>query len=506
MQVHTLASGRSTRKWAVPAVIGVVIAVAAATVILPKLRTTKAQASTAEEPLKTFDPKTTVVLPEGKLRVAGIAMGPVRREELATEVGVPGQITINADRRVEIRPRVPGVVRSVAATIGRKVKAGEPLITLDSADIGTARLNLRARQRELTTARVEATWKREVAANVEALIPLLRKNTPAKELEATFRDRLLGAFRGDLMGSYADFEVASHEEEKQFTLHKQGLVGEHPVFVTQHTREAKQARFEAQLEQTRFDAAQQTRLADQAVRAAEAAVIDAAQRLRILGVSEEIAKVLAPNAVGTTATPGEYEDVTLYEITAPFEGTIVARSAVPSQRVELADAMFTLADLTTVRVTAGVPESRVGLLPRMGKPTVSLTAAAYPGQTFEARVIYVGEEVDPSTRTVSLLAELPNPDGQLRPGMFVRIRLGSPETRAALTVPAGAVIEIEGKQGVFRPGKEPRSFVFAPVVAGPEAAGRRPIESGLAEGDPVVVAGAFTLKSELILQNETGDD
>ena len=502
MQVHPLV----TRKWAVPLAIGVVVAVVATLLIGPRLRGRKVEAATADEPAKSVDLKTTVVLPEGKFRVAGIALGPVRRDEVATEVGVPGQITINPDRRVEIRPRVPGVVRSVAATIGRKVKAGEPLVTLDSADIGSARLNLRARQRELTTARVEATWKREVATNVEVLIPLLRKNTPAKLLEQTFRDRLLGSFRGDLMGSYADFEVASHEEEKQFDLNKQGLVGEHPVFQTQHAREAKQARFEAQLEQTRFDAAQGARVADQAVRAAEAAVIDAAQRLRILGVSEDIAKVLAPNAVGTTATPGEYEDVTAYAIAAPFEGTIVARSAVPSQRVELTDSMFTLADLTTVRVTAGVPESRVGLLPNMGRPTVSLTAAAYPGRTFEARVIYVGEEVDPSTRTVSLLAELPNPDGQLRPGMFVRIRLGSPETKAALTVPSGAVVEIEGKPGVFRPGKEARSFVFAPVVAGPESEGRRAIASGLNEGDSVVVAGAFTLKSELVLQNETEDE
>ncbi len=50
--------------------------------------------------------------------------------------------------------------------LGQKVKRGDPLVTLDSPEIGTARLNLRAKQRELSTARFEAGWKSEIAANV----------------------------------------------------------------------------------------------------------------------------------------------------------------------------------------------------------------------------------------------------------------------------------------------------------------------------------------------------
>jgi len=182
------------------------------------------------------------------------------------------------------------------------------------------------------------------------------------------------------------------------------------------------------------------------------------------------------------------------------------RSAVPSQRVEPTDAMFTLADLSTVRVTANVPESQVRLLTGVGKSTIKFTAAAYPGRTFEAAVIYVGEEVDPATRTVAMLAEGPNPEGQLRPGMFVRILLDTPERTAAVTVPSGSVVEVEGKAGVFRPGEGEHTFVFSPIVAGREADGRRVVESGLKAGDRVVVAGAFTLKSELVLQNETEED
>ncbi len=500
-------------RWAWPAVAGIVAASAiaiAAAVVAVRSRGESAEAKAADttgaKAGPDHDPKTTVVLPEGKLKAAEIRCAPARADELATEVGVTGQISINPDRRVEIKPRVVGVVRSVAATIGQKVKAGDLLVTLDSPDVGTARLNLRARQRELATARVEGDWKREVAANVEAMIPLLRKDTPAKQIDELFRGKPLGAFRGDLLGSYAEYQIAEHEEEKTSDLNRQGLMGEHPVEVSKHMREAKQARFEASLEQVRYDAAYQARVADQQVRAAESAVIDAAQRLRILGVDEDMAKVLAPAALAKAGAAGELEDVTAYPIVAPFAGTIVARSAVPSQRVEPTDPMFTLADLSTVRVTANVNESQVGLLTGVGKSTIKLTAAAYPGRTFEAKVIYVGEEVDPTTRTVATLAEMPNPEGLLRPGMFVRILLDTPEKVAALTVPAGAVVEIEGKPGVFLPGEDDRTFTFHPVVAGREADGRRVVESGLKPGDQVVVNGAFTLKSELVLQNETEEE
>ena len=502
----------SPPRWAWPVVASVVAvtAIVATVAIAVRGRGESAGAKTDDEAAAKarpdHDPKTTVVLPEGKFQAAGIACGAARADELATEVGVAGQVSINPDRRVEIRPRVVGVVRSVAVTIGLKVRAGDLLVTLDSPDVGSARLALRARQRELATARVEADWRREVATNVEAMIPLLRKDTPAKQLDEVFRGKPLGAFRGELLGSYAEFQIAEHEEEKTSDLNRQGLMGEHPVEVAKHQREAKQARFEANLEQARFDAVQQARVADQQARAAESAVIDAAQRLRILGVDEDMAKVLAPAALARAGAAGEAEDVTAYPIVAPFAGTIVARSAVPSQRVEPTDAMFTLADLSIVRVTANVPESQVRLLTGVGKSTIKFTAASYPGRTFEATVIYVGEEVDPATRTVAMLAEMPNPEGLLRPGMFVRILLDTPERIISLTVPAGAVVEVEGKPGVFRPGKDEHTFTFTPIVAGRESDGRRAVESGLKPGDRVVVAGAFTLKSEMVLQGETEKD
>src|SRR5262245_10999237 len=148
----------------------------------------------APAPAETSAPAaaTTVTLPEGKWKAAGIRTEPARRVKLASEVGVAGRIEANTDRRVEIRPRASGVVREVAVKLGQKVDKGDLLAVLDSPDVGTARLNLRGRQIELATARNELDWKRQVAANVAQLIPELRKGTPAAKIQKDYADRPLG--------------------------------------------------------------------------------------------------------------------------------------------------------------------------------------------------------------------------------------------------------------------------------------------------------------------------
>ncbi len=484
--------------------------------------------------------RTTVSLSGAKFEEAKIAVEPARFDRIATGVAVVGVIQANSDRQVEVRPRAAGIVREVHVVLEQKVKRGEPLVTLDSPEIGTARLNLRARQRELSTARFEAAWRSEIAANVALLIPDLRKginqrrgaladdeehteprahepNKPpaaipaiaidARIIEKHFADKQLGTFRGTLLQAYAEFDIASHEEQKTAHLRSQNIVGEHPALVARHTREGIQAKLEAAIEQVRFDAAQEKRVADQKVGQAEAAVVDAAQRLRILGVPENIQSLL--DRADESNAISRDEDVTFYQIVAPFDGTIIKRDAVPSQRADPTDVLFMLADLRSVWASAKVSESDVAKLPKLKDGTFRLTATAYPNREFPARLLSVGAMVDPQTRTVSLLAQTENPDDLLKLGMFVRIMLDSSSSEQVLTVPANAVIEIETENYVFVPAGEEdghQKFALRPVEVGRLTGDRVEIKSGLGDRDKVVVSGAFLLKSELILQNEPSEE
>ena len=462
-------------------------------------------AATPPAPTAATAAPTTITLPEGKVQAAGLRIEAAREEALPLEVAVAGAIEANPNLRVDVRPRAMGVVRTVKVQPSQRVKAGEPLALLESADVGQARLNLRTRQLELSIARAEAQWRSTIATNVAELIPLLRKGTPAQTLEKRFAAKPLGSHRAELLAAYAELEIAAHEESKQANLFRERIVGEHLPYVAQHTREAAQAKFEAALEQVRFDAAQQQRLADQQVRRAEAAVIDAAKRLEILGVQEGPADPLA--AAAPSPATAAAEDVAAYPLAAPFDGTILTVTAVRSQRVEPTDVLFSLADLSTVFVVASVPEADLRMLPEL-KPggAVRLTAAAYPGRSFEARLLYSAPLVDPTTRRVRLVAEADNKDGLLRLGMFVQVLLEQPAPELALTVPAAAVVEIDGHNVVFLAGRDGKTFTVRHVTTGRAAGGRRAITAGLERGDRVVAGGAFLLKSELILQNQPEED
>ena len=465
----------------------------------------------------------TITLSEAKLKEIKISTETARVERIATEVGVVGLFQANADRQVEIRPRASGIVREVHAVLGQKVKRGDPLVTLDSPDIGTARLNLRARQRELATAQFEADWKSEIAANVGLLIPELRKGIERKgenvadehrvvdrrgdqaadpnpaanavhedikrdepgTIEKRFAEKQLGSYRGTLLQALADYDIAAHEEEKTVSLRSQKFVGEHPLIVALHTRQGVQAKLEGAIEQVSFDSAQEKRLAVQALRQAEAAVVDAAQRLRILGVSENIPNLLKHPEQGNTLAVSE--DVTFYQIVAPFDGTITRKTAVPSQKADMNDVLFVLADLRTVWVTANVPESDVAKLPKIHGGTFRVTATSYPGREFQARQLSFGAAVDPQTRTVPLLAQAENPEDLLKPGMFARILLDSNSGEQALTVPADAVIEMDTLKFVFTPSSKDatgRTFTLKPVEVGRQVENRLVVKGGLTAGIP----------------------
>ena len=469
--------------------------------------TTPAEASSAEPSSAVGADKTIVTLTKPKLEAAGLATEPVRLTDLPSELGVTGRIEVNADRRVEVRSRAAGVVREVHVVLGQKVKKGDPLVTLDSPDVATARLNLRAKQRELVTARIEYDWKSQIAATVARLIPEMTKGVDPEVLEKEFADKPLGAFRGLLLQTYAEFDIASHEESKTNSLRSEKVIGEHPVIVAKHTRQGLQARLYSTIEQARFDAGQQERLADQALKLAESAVVDAAQRLRILGVDEDIQRLL--DHADEAQNAAKDEDVTAYRIEAPFDGTIITKSAVPSQRADPIDLLFVLADLSSVWATANIPESDLAKIPTLEGGAVHFQSAAFPDRVFEAEILSVGALVDPATRTVPMIARAGNPDGLLRPGMFARILFDGPDSESALTIPSASVVEIEGKPAVFRPVAEADSepaFELRPIEVGRELGDRVVVKSGLDSDELVVARGAFVLKSELILQNQGDDD
>jgi membrane fusion protein, heavy metal efflux system len=180
-------------------------------------------------------------------------------------------------------------------------------------------------------------------------------------------------------------------------------------------------------------------------------------------------------------------------VRAPISGKVLEISVVQGEfRNDTNAPLMTIADLSTVWISADVPESAIRLIdPGEG---VEVLLSAYPNQIFHARVMRIADVVDPQTRAVKVHSEIVNPDGKLRPEMFARIR-HSHGAKEMPSVPAAALLESGGQTWVFAE-KSPGEFERTAVRTGADSGGYVPLLSGLKPGDRVVVDGAILLQSQ----------
>lgn len=185
-----------------------------------------------------------------------------------------------------------------------------------------------------------------------------------------------------------------------------------------------------------------------------------------------------------------------FDVVAPYDGVVVERHAARGEVVGPEDQLFTIADLNRLWIELDVFErdfSRVAV-----GQAVDVTTAAWPGRSFPARIVYVGDILDARSRTARARVEIDNRDGALKPGMFATAFVRTAGAETVVGVPRDAVQNVEGNDIVWVPGDEPGAFVATPVLLGEELPGGMvEIVSGLREGDAFVVTGAFTLKAEL---------
>jgi RND family efflux transporter MFP subunit len=135
---------------------------------------------------------------------------------------------------------------------------------------------------------------------------------------------------------------------------------------------------------------------------------------------------------------------------------------------------------------------------------VTLHTQAFPGEEFRGRLVLIGPLVDEKTRTIEGRVEVPNPKERLKPGMYVDVSIASGEIRPALVIPESALQEFQSQSVVFVR-TAPGTYELRLVEAGERTGGRAEIVKGLAEGDEVVTAGSFLLKSEF-LKKTMGDE
>jgi membrane fusion protein (multidrug efflux system) len=182
-------------------------------------------------------------------------------------------------------------------------------------------------------------------------------------------------------------------------------------------------------------------------------------------------------------------------VRAPFNGLLGIRQVDTGQYIEPGNTIVSLQSLDPIYVDYALPER---FLPRLAVgQEVQISVGAYPDEVFTGQLTAIEPDVEVSTRMVALRAELPNPDGRLRPGMFARVtnQLGG-QTQAVM-VPRTAVsvntygdflflVVDDGKGGLVAKRQQ--------VTTGEIREGNIVITSGLEAGQTVVRAGLVKLR------------
>ena len=205
-------------------------------------------------------------------------------------------------------------------------------------------------------------------------------------------------------------------------------------------------------------------------------------QLRVQGMSQ--------SNIDRLAKSGLIESIN--NVIATIPGEIVERKINKGQVVQPADALFTVADLSTLWAVSEVPESNSYLIRKGQKASVLIPALR--NQDIEGTVAHVDSIVNPQTRTVVVRMELANKDGQIKPGMLATMLIES-QPIDKLVVPVASVIREDNHDHVFIR-IDDDLYRMVPVKLGPEGRGFRPVISGLKEGQEIVTEGAYHLNTE----------
>lgn len=173
------------------------------------------------------------------------------------------------------------------------------------------------------------------------------------------------------------------------------------------------------------------------------------------------------------------------EIKAPWSGRVSARHVEIGDYAGPGQPILDLVAVDRLKVRAPASASDVPYL-EIGTP-ISVTVDVLPGEVFTGNVVRLGAELDASTRTLDVEAEIDNSDGRLRPGYFGTLQLPRRVIPDAILIPLISIIDFEDHQAVYV--VENQQAQLRRIELGPIIGESAVVASGVADGDRVIVAG-----------------
>jgi len=454
----------------------------------------------------------------------GIEVATAGTGQLATQIRLPGEIVLNADRVAHIVPRAPGVVREVVASVGDSVHTGEVMAWLESAELGEAKVDYLSKWTALSGSTVDLVRARQVHHNTMRLLEVLDSSPSLETLRET-KEGPMGENRSVLISAYAELVFSKAAFLREKPLFEKKIASERDYQAAEAEYKKADAMYAATLDGIEFKIRRDLLEAERTQQVSEIELQGARRRLYVLGLtSDEIAELeqLAErqtnrarrsticddpecktcNHVASTAGAEDLseEDVRAaeqklawYPLRAPFDGTVIEKHLTLGEKHSDDSGAFTVADLSSVWVGIAVYQKDLTYVRKGMRVTVS---AGGGSPSMEGEVAYVAPIVDEKTRTALARVVLPNPDGKIRPGLFVSAEIAIGQDVASVVVAKSAIQRMGEESVVFLDTSE--GFKPTPVSLGRSNEARIEVLSGLTAGQQYVTRGAFELKAKIV--------
>ncbi len=184
------------------------------------------------------------------------------------------------------------------------------------------------------------------------------------------------------------------------------------------------------------------------------------------------------------------------KIRAPFSGIITDIKISPKETVTAGREIFTLVDISRIKVQARVLESEVGKM-RVGREA-DLRFSAYPGKTFKGKVEAISPIINPADKTCTVHILVENPEEEIKPGMHAEVEISADVYTDRLLVPQEAVLVRGGRKLVFVVEEGLAKWRY--IEVGLENEDYAEVLDGVKEGESVIIEGHLTLAHDAKVQ------
>lgn len=422
-------------------------------------------------------------------RRAGILAEPVRARRMSATLECPARVEFDQTRLAHITPRVKGVIAAVPVGLGQQVAAGSVLAEIDSPALGEARSAYIEARENHHLAQSECERVENINRGIQRMLEVVTADAPIEKARAAVGGVQVGEAKGRLLKAHAELVAARAAMERETRLREQQAGTDKNFESARSGLYAAEAEFQATRETIELGGQRDVQAARKTLKVSETAMNVARRRLLILGVAEEQIDKLTDQSGATLSR---------YQAHSSTAGLVVQLHAVVGELADELNPLASVADVSNMWLMLDVQERDLVQL-RIGLPLL-FTIDGLAGQSFEGRLTWISPQVDERTRTVKARADLKNDRGLLKANMFGLARVILRDREETLTVPTGAVQTDGCCQLVFvqRPDDayQPRK-----VTLGVRHSGFIEVLDGLQPGEPVAVAGAFLLKTEILKDN-----